>query len=188
MQSKQCYSRIIFKYSVQFSCSVVSAFATPWMQAHQASLPFTIFCSIYLQICSHCWVWPSAITQPFCTSVASTSVQFNSVAQLCPTLCDPMDCSSPGSSVHWIFQARILEWVAISRGSSWPRNRTCVSCVSCFGRRILYHCTTWKAFDCSRSHLIPAKGGAVLQGIKLKLQICSHSHTHTLIHIYTQME
>ena len=43
------------------------------------------------------------------------------VAQSCPTLCDPVDCSSPGSSVHGILQARILEWVAIpsSRGSSW---------------------------------------------------------------------
>ena len=42
------------------------------------------------------------------------------VAQLCPTLCDPMDCSLPDSSVHGILQARILEWVAIpfSRGSS----------------------------------------------------------------------
>ena len=37
-----------------------------------------------------------------------------SVIQLCPTLCDPMDCSLPGSSVHGVFQARILEWVAIS--------------------------------------------------------------------------
>ena len=36
------------------------------------------------------------------------------VAQLCPTLCDPMDCSLPGSSVHGIFQARVLEWVAIA--------------------------------------------------------------------------
>src|SRR5574341_1416000 len=36
------------------------------------------------------------------------------VAQSCPTLCNPMDCSLPGSSVHWIFQARVLEWVAIS--------------------------------------------------------------------------
>ena len=42
------------------------------------------------------------------------------VAQSCPTLCDPMDCSPPGSSIHGIFQARVLEWVAISfsRGSS----------------------------------------------------------------------
>ena len=37
------------------------------------------------------------------------------VAQLCPTRCDPMDCSLPGSSIHGIFQARILEWVAISK-------------------------------------------------------------------------
>ena len=50
----------------------------------------------------------------------------------CPTLCDPMDCSPPGSSVHGIFQAGILEWVAISssRGSSHPRGQTCVSCIA----------------------------------------------------------
>ena len=48
------------------------------------------------------------------------------VAQLCPILCNPMDCSLPGSSVHEILQARVVEWVAISfsRGSSWLRNRT----------------------------------------------------------------
>ena len=68
-----------------------------------------------------------------------------SVVQSCPTLCDPMD--RPGFSIHGIFQARILEWVAISScmGSSWPREQTCVSCVSCVGRWILYHCTTWLA-------------------------------------------
>ena len=51
---------------------------------------------------------------------------------------DPMDCSPPGSSVHGIFQARILEWVAISfsRGSSRPRDQTWVSCI---GGQILYH-------------------------------------------------
>ena len=44
----------------------------------------------------------------------------------CPTLCDPVDCSPPGSSVHGILQERILEWVAIffSKGSSWPRDWT----------------------------------------------------------------
>ena len=54
------------------------------------------------------------------------------VAQLCPTLCeDPMACSLPGSSVHGIFQAIVLEWIAISfaRGSSQPRNQTRVSCI-----------------------------------------------------------
>ena len=47
----------------------------------------------------------------------------------------------PGSSVHGIFQARILEWVAlpISRGSSRPRDQTCASYISCTGRRVLYH-------------------------------------------------
>ena len=51
------------------------------------------------------------------------------VTQACPTLWDPMDCSPPGSSVHWIVQARILEWVAIpfSGGSFRPRDRTEVS-------------------------------------------------------------
>ena len=53
------------------------------------------------------------------------------VAQSCPTLCDPMDYSLPGSSVHGIFQARVLKWVAISfsRGSSGPRDQTWVSCI-----------------------------------------------------------
>ena len=48
------------------------------------------------------------------------------VVQLCPTICDPMDCSLSGSSIHGIFQARVLEWIAIafSRGSSLPRDRT----------------------------------------------------------------
>ena len=53
--------------------------------------------------------------------------------QLSSTLHDPMDCSSPGSTVHGILQARILEWVAMpsSRGSSQPRDRTHASCGSC---------------------------------------------------------
>ena len=52
-------------------------------------------------------------------------------AQSCPTLCNPTDCTLPGSSVHRILQARILEWFAISfsRGSSPPRDRTQVSCI-----------------------------------------------------------
>ena len=52
-----------------------------------------------------------------------------SVAQSCPTLGDPMDCSLPGSSVHGILQAKILEWTAMpsSRGSSRPRDGTQVS-------------------------------------------------------------
>ena len=64
------------------------------------------------------------------------------VAQSCPTLCDPMDCSPPGSSVHVILQTRILGWVA----SSFSRDQNFFSCVSCIGRRILDHCPTWEGF------------------------------------------
>ena len=54
------------------------------------------------------------------------------VAKSYPTLCDPMECSLPGSSVREIFQARILQWVTISffRGSSGPRDRTRTSCLA----------------------------------------------------------
>ena len=54
------------------------------------------------------------------------------LVQLGLTFCDPMDCSLPGSSVHGILQARILEWVAVSfsRGSSGPRDRTRASCIA----------------------------------------------------------
>ena len=63
------------------------------------------------------------------------------VVKSCLTLSDPMDCGPPGSSVRGILQARILEWIAISSsgGSSQPRDQTCVSCISCTGRWILYH-------------------------------------------------
>ena len=61
--------------------------------------------------------------------ISFPKVKWSEVAQLCPTLCDPMNWGLPGSSVHGIFLARILEWVSISfsRGSSQPRDRTWVS-------------------------------------------------------------
>ena len=64
------------------------------------------------------------------------------------TLCNFMDCSPPGFSVHGILQARILEWLAIScsRGSSQPRDQSCISALA--GRHIFfffYHCATWES-------------------------------------------
>ena len=63
-------------------------------------------------------------------------MKWSEIAQSCPTLGDPVDCSLPGSSIHGIFQARVLEWVAISfsRGSSRAQNGTWVSCIAdrCF--------------------------------------------------------
>ena len=89
-------------------------------------------------------VLPAGLPSVFCRCsgtypISSPNFQVfeseSEVAQSCPTLCDPMDCSLPGSSLHGILQARVLEWVAISfsRGSSWPRDRTRVSCIP--GRR-----------------------------------------------------
>ena len=63
----------------------------------------------------------------------------HAVSQSCLTLSDSMDWSPPGSSVHRIFQARILEWVATSY---WDRSH--VSWASCTGRQILYHWNTWE--------------------------------------------
>ena len=79
--------------------------------------------------------------------VKEGSESASEVAQSCSTLCHPMDCSPPGSSVHGIFQARGLEWVAISfsRGSSQPRDRTCVSRTA--GRRF----TVWATREVKRS-------------------------------------
>ena len=63
------------------------------------------------------------------------------VTQLCPTLCDPVNCSPRGSPVHGASQARILEWAAISfsKVSSWPGDRTHLSCVSCITGRFFTH-------------------------------------------------
>ena len=90
------------------------------------------------------WTQISCIAGRFFTNWATES----EVAQLCLTLCDPIDCSPPWSSVHGIFQARILEWVAISfsRGTSRPRDQTRVS-------RIVGRCfTIWATREAQLSH------------------------------------
>ena len=71
----------------------------------------------------------------------STSARFGSVTQSCLTLCDPMDNSPLGSSVHGILQARIPEWVAMpsSRGPSPSRDPIHLSNVSCIYRHVLFH-------------------------------------------------
>ena len=66
------------------------------------------------------------------------------VSQSCPTLCDPMDCYPPGSSVNGILQVRVLEWVAMpfSRGSSWNKEWTHVSSIA---GRFFTNWATWEA-------------------------------------------
>ena len=80
-------------------------------------------------------LWWSALKLSWCLWVCNLACWCAEVkvlvTQLSPTLCEPMDCSLPDSSVHGILQARILDCVAIpfSRGSSWPRDQTQVSCI-----------------------------------------------------------
>ena len=101
------------------------------------------------------------------------------VAQSCLTLCNPMDCSPPGSSVHGILQARILEWVAISfsRGSSQPRDRTQVSHIA--GR----HFNLWAT---SEALVNPEQNDS--HNIQKALSTFSNvpSFIHSLIHFINQ--
>ena len=92
---------------------------------------------ILLPYFSQPWFWISKLVNKMFMSVWVCV----KLLQACLTLRDPMDCSPPGSSVHRILQARVLEWVAISssRKSSQPRDRTHVSCISCIDRKVLYH-------------------------------------------------
>ena len=105
---------------------------------------------LLFQMCFLAWVnqhipwyllrsWDIDLEKVFCSVCLCVCVR--SISQSCPTLCNPLDCSPSRSSVHGISQARILQWVAISysRGSSWHKDQTCSPCVSCIGRRFLYH-------------------------------------------------
>ena len=78
-----------------------------------------------------------------CPLKGATACVHDKSLQSCLTLCHPMDCSPPGSSVHGILQARILEWVAIppSRGSSGLRDQTHISYISCTGSGFFF----WEA-------------------------------------------
>ena len=86
----------------------------------------------------------------FASGDQSIGKKESQVTQSCLTLCEPIDCRLPDFSIHGIFQARILEWVAISfsRGSSQPRDQTQVSCI--VGRRL----TVWATREAMlRSHI-----------------------------------
>ena len=98
------------------------------------------------------------------------------VTQSCPTLCDPMDCSPPGSSVHGILQARILEWVAISfsRGSSQPKELTQVSCTA---DRFLTISATREA----SSIFVAKTKRKIMTILHLYLYVCAYFYTYICI-------
>ena len=107
--------------SVRACSSVLSNSSTPWTAAYQAPLFMEFSRQENWHVCmlscfSHVWLY------------------------------DPMDCSPPSSYVHGLFQARILDWLAISsfRKSSYPGTEP-MSWFSCIGKQTLYHWTTWEA-------------------------------------------
>ena len=97
----------------------------PWMTGKRSAYSL----HLYLCYCSDLSQIPQQMIIYSFDWRAALSIH-SLVTQSCPTLCSPMDCSLPGSSVHGIHQGRILERVAISfsRGSSWPRDETHISC------------------------------------------------------------
>ena len=135
---------------------------------------------IFLNINLHFWLWELFfILCHFYIFCFSFQIRYN-VFQLsshhmraCSVMFvfnsfSPMNCSLPGSSVHGIFQARILEWIAHSRGSSWPRDQTRVSCI---GRWILYHWATWEAYQFLKLLLIPSKQSLSLESMRWNICI-----------------
>ena len=90
--------------------------------------------SLNLKLCAH---WPFALDK----------LMRAQWFQLCPASCNCMEHSPPDSSVHGILQARILEWVVVpsSRGSSQPRNGTCISYISCIAGGFFTQWATWEA-------------------------------------------
>ena len=116
----------------------------PWVMCYLTSGPLP-WASLCIALClvhkDVCWMngrisWK----MPYCSEpTRATDISVGLlVTQLYLTLCDPMDCSPPGSSDQRILQARMLEWIAIafSSGSSWTRDWTQVSCVP---SRLFYH-------------------------------------------------
>ena len=107
---------------------------------------------ITMQYCSlQCWtlISPADTSTAECHSTLAQPLHFYWYEYVLShsVVSDPIDCSLPGSSVHGIFQIRILEWVVISysRESSWPKFWSLVSSISYICRWILYHCARWEA-------------------------------------------
>ena len=103
-----------------------------WLVCHRVGLsPPLSF------LTTHCFLTPTKLYLP--SLITSFYCMPAKLLQSCPALCDPMDCSPTGSSHCGILHARIPEWVAVpsTRGSSWPRDWTRISHVSCIGRQVL---------------------------------------------------
>ena len=112
-------------WCLKVGCLAVLKWSSTGSPTHTSSL-FICECGVHFSVCIHMCL----------------------VTQSCPNLCNPMDCSLPGSSIHGIILARILEWIAcsFSRGSSQSCDWTHVYSHLLLGRQILYHWATGQAY------------------------------------------
>ena len=155
-----CYlficSVCLFRFHIYVKLYSIHLSLSDWFHLVQYSWGPSILSQMAL---FHSFLWPSDIPWyigpcmsdplylwPLCTVNKSlleeriVIIFISALPQSCLTLCHPVDCSPPGSSVHGILQARILEWVATpsSRGSSEPRDQNYVSYMPYIGRQVLY--------------------------------------------------
>ena len=113
-----------------FSCAFQPSVCLLWRNVYSGFMPiFKLFVCFFFNVELYelyIYIWD---IYPLWAIVLKVKIL---VTQLCLTFCNPMDCIPLGSSIHGIFQARVLEWVAISfsRGSSQPRDWTWVSCIA----------------------------------------------------------
>ena len=107
-----------------------------WLVMSTSFCVIAVLCNIFSRK-TFINIFTHSVSRLFCCFC----IPFSSVTQSCLTLCDPMDSSPPGSSVHGILQARMLDWVAIpfSRAASQSRGWTCTSCISCIAGRFFTH-------------------------------------------------
>ena len=141
-----------FPSLINFHCTLMQ-FSILWR------LSAEFWCSFLCRLLL-CWTMPCSLEPPQCSW---TFISMRSVPMLrhfsCVWLCNPMDSSLPGSTVLGLLQARILEWAAMpsSWGPSWPKDWTCVSCISCIAGRfftyvlnsVIFLCPTWDRCLCT---------------------------------------
>ena len=169
--------RVSMKWSEVTVLSRVLLFATPWTVAYQVLFcPWDfpgnspgVDCHFLLQR-----IFPTQGSNPGLSHCRQTLYwmghQGSLLAQSCPTLCNPMDCSLPGSSIRWIFQARVLEWVAVSfsmrHHRTYQKNQRELVCNKIFlfqepcETNCLDECQrmqSWYCVLCSKIHVIVAQ-------------------------------
>ena len=150
-QLNEIYSFPVLENFVSFCNWNTVIFRTVWL-GHLIDFSLTVSVNRSTSACfAYTYTHIAHLIVPIPASDCPAALVFSHVRRF--ATCSPLaSCGPPGSSVHGILQERILEWVTISshRGSSWPRDRTCFSCVSCIAGRFFTVEQLWKPIsDCS---------------------------------------